>query len=171
MASSRPSTTKPVANPGDSEYDDAERNYQPRSVKFWMILCGMYFSLFLVALVRTSLPRPSAPSTSSRVVRAYTETLRIEQSSRLLFPLSQTNFALSTTSAGTAAPTCWPQPVSSPSLAESTSSTQLSGRTSAPLLSSRLALLSVVLRRTRPPSSSAGPLLELDPLASFLAAS
>ncbi|KAL2786252.1 major facilitator superfamily domain-containing protein [Aspergillus keveii] len=35
------------------EYADAERNYQPRSLKFWSIILGMYLAIFLVALDRT----------------------------------------------------------------------------------------------------------------------
>jgi hypothetical protein len=35
----------------DDEYGDAEKNFQPRSPKFWMIIIGMYASIFLVALV------------------------------------------------------------------------------------------------------------------------
>ena len=33
------------------EYEDAEKNYQPKSPKFWTILIGVYLSIFLVALV------------------------------------------------------------------------------------------------------------------------
>jgi hypothetical protein len=33
------------------EYEDAEINYQPKSLKFWAIMAGMYVSIFLVALV------------------------------------------------------------------------------------------------------------------------
>lgn len=35
----------------EDEYEDAEKNFQPRSPKFWMIIFGMYASIFLVALV------------------------------------------------------------------------------------------------------------------------
>jgi hypothetical protein len=34
-----------------NEYQDAEKNYQPKSLKFWTIIIGMYLSMFLVALV------------------------------------------------------------------------------------------------------------------------
>ena len=34
-----------------NEYEDAERNYQPKSLKFWTVIVGMYLSFFLVALV------------------------------------------------------------------------------------------------------------------------
>lgn len=37
----------------DDEYADAERNYQPKTLKFWTIVIGMYLSIFLVALVST----------------------------------------------------------------------------------------------------------------------
>lgn len=33
------------------EYEDAEKNFQPKSLKFWAIIIGMYLSIFLVALV------------------------------------------------------------------------------------------------------------------------
>ncbi|KAF2097192.1 putative aflatoxin efflux pump, partial [Rhizodiscina lignyota] len=33
--------------------EDAEKNFRPKSLKFWTILCGMYLSIFLVALDRT----------------------------------------------------------------------------------------------------------------------
>ncbi len=33
------------------EYEDAERNFQPKSLKFWTIIIGTYLSIFLVALV------------------------------------------------------------------------------------------------------------------------
>jgi len=36
----------------DDEYEDAEKNYQPKSLKFWIILTGMYLSVFIVALDR-----------------------------------------------------------------------------------------------------------------------
>jgi hypothetical protein len=35
-----------------NEYEDAEKNFQPKSFKFWAIVIGMYVSIFLVALVR-----------------------------------------------------------------------------------------------------------------------
>ncbi|KAK5659837.1 hypothetical protein OQA88_13300 [Cercophora sp. LCS_1] len=46
------------------EYDDAERNYQPRSLKFWTILIGMYLAMFLVALDRTIIAIPLAAITN-----------------------------------------------------------------------------------------------------------
>jgi hypothetical protein len=50
-------TSKSPERPAESiqpnnEYEDAEKNYQPRSPKFLAILIGMYLALFLVALVR-----------------------------------------------------------------------------------------------------------------------
>lgn len=36
---------------GSDEYADAEKNYQPRSLKFWLIIVGVFLSIFLVALV------------------------------------------------------------------------------------------------------------------------
>ncbi len=30
---------------------DSEANYQPNTVKFWMVMLGLYFALFVVALV------------------------------------------------------------------------------------------------------------------------
>lgn len=33
------------------EYKDAEKNFQPKSLKFWTIISGVYLSIFLVALV------------------------------------------------------------------------------------------------------------------------
>lgn len=41
------------AQPAESidEYEDAEKNFQPKSLKFWTIIIGMYLSIFLVALV------------------------------------------------------------------------------------------------------------------------
>jgi hypothetical protein len=37
----------------DSEHDDAEKNFKPRSPQFWLIIMGVYFSVFLVGLDRT----------------------------------------------------------------------------------------------------------------------
>ncbi|KAF2501909.1 putative MFS aflatoxin efflux pump [Lophium mytilinum] len=36
----------------DNENADCERNYQPKSLKFWLIIGGMYAAIFLVALDR-----------------------------------------------------------------------------------------------------------------------
>lgn len=47
-----PIADKP-AQPVDDQYEDTEKNYQPKSQKFWMIMTGVYLSTFLVALDRT----------------------------------------------------------------------------------------------------------------------
>lgn len=33
------------------EYEDAEMNFRPKSLKFWAIIISIYLSIFLVALV------------------------------------------------------------------------------------------------------------------------
>lgn len=38
--------------PGDGE-DEAEQNFQPRTLKFWTIITSIFLALFLVALDRT----------------------------------------------------------------------------------------------------------------------
>ena len=44
---------EPAPSPDElDEYGDAEKKYQPRSPKFWAIIMGVYFSIFLVALVK-----------------------------------------------------------------------------------------------------------------------
>ncbi|MCJ1399896.1 hypothetical protein MMC11_003099 [Xylographa trunciseda] len=51
-ADSSPSTPKaPRPYDEEDEYGDAEKNFQPKSPRFWMIIIGMYASIFLVALV------------------------------------------------------------------------------------------------------------------------
>lgn len=35
------------------EYEDAERNYNPKSIKFWSILIGIFLAILLVGLDRT----------------------------------------------------------------------------------------------------------------------
>jgi MFS family permease len=47
-----PTSDKPTQSV-DDQYEDAEKNYQPKSLKFWTIMIGMYLSIFLVALDRT----------------------------------------------------------------------------------------------------------------------
>jgi hypothetical protein len=37
----------------DDEYEDAEKNYRPKTLKFWTIMIGVYLSTFLVGLDRT----------------------------------------------------------------------------------------------------------------------
>ena len=46
-----PSAESPQSPNPVNEYEDAERNYQPKSLKFWTVIIGMYMSIFLVALV------------------------------------------------------------------------------------------------------------------------
>lgn len=46
-----PTDKTPQASTGAGEYEDAEKNFQPKTLKFWMIIIGMYLSIFLVALV------------------------------------------------------------------------------------------------------------------------
>ena len=51
--SAKEAPTAERAQPAETvdEYEDAEKNFQPRSPKFWSIIIGMYLSIFLVALV------------------------------------------------------------------------------------------------------------------------
>ncbi|OCK74400.1 putative aflatoxin efflux pump [Lepidopterella palustris CBS 459.81] len=51
-ADQTPTADKP-AQPVHNEYEDAEKNYQPKSLKFWIIMIGIYLSILLVALDRT----------------------------------------------------------------------------------------------------------------------
>jgi hypothetical protein len=47
--------TEKVATPEATvvnEYADAEKNYDPKSLKFWLIILSVYLSFFLVALDR-----------------------------------------------------------------------------------------------------------------------
>ncbi|ETI28885.1 hypothetical protein G647_01337 [Cladophialophora carrionii CBS 160.54] len=52
---------RPVDNQADgekksepaNEYEDAEKNFQPKSLKFWTIIIGIFLSVFLIALDRT----------------------------------------------------------------------------------------------------------------------
>ena len=46
-----PSADWPQPPHSVNEYEDAEHNYQPKSLKFWTVIIGMYLSFFLVALV------------------------------------------------------------------------------------------------------------------------
>jgi len=58
-------TEKPIADQpiqtADDVYEDAEKNYQPKSLKFWLIMTGVYLSTFIVGLDRiiiaTAIPR------------------------------------------------------------------------------------------------------------------
>lgn len=53
LQSANEASTAESARPLDEfdEYEDAEKNFQPKSLKFWTIMIGMYLSIFLVALV------------------------------------------------------------------------------------------------------------------------
>jgi hypothetical protein len=51
LSSVKGDDVKPVQPDNTNEYEDAEKNYNPKSFKFWTIMMGMYLSLFLVALV------------------------------------------------------------------------------------------------------------------------
>ncbi|KAK0648244.1 major facilitator superfamily domain-containing protein [Cercophora newfieldiana] len=55
--------TDSPSEPSD-EYEDAEQNYQPKSLKFWTILIGMYLAMFLVALDRIIIATPLAAITN-----------------------------------------------------------------------------------------------------------
>ena len=49
---SQTSTAKgPSTVTKENEYEDAEKNFQQKSLKFWIIIIGVYLSIFLVALV------------------------------------------------------------------------------------------------------------------------
>jgi hypothetical protein len=48
-ASVQSKTTPEKGNP--DEYEDAENNFQLKSLKFWTIIIAIYLSIFLVALV------------------------------------------------------------------------------------------------------------------------
>ncbi len=80
------------------EYEDAEKNFQPKSLKFWTIIISMYLSIFLVALV-----------SFAGQLQTYTSSLhasRIELLSQRPFHASPTNSTLSRTLVGMAVPTC-----------------------------------------------------------------
>ena len=79
------------------EYADAEKNFQPKSLKFWTIMIGMYMSIFLVALV-SSLQGSTAPG-----LRLNN---RIEPLLRRPFQKSPTSSTRSKILAGMVVPTC-----------------------------------------------------------------
>lgn len=54
-SSIRDQPLKDNPQPVDEYDDEAERNYKPKSLKFWMIMFGVFISIFLVALVRSIL--------------------------------------------------------------------------------------------------------------------
>jgi hypothetical protein len=58
--STSPTEKTPVADVADKpaqlvedEYEDAEKNYRPKTLKFWTIMISVYLSMFLVGLDRT----------------------------------------------------------------------------------------------------------------------
>jgi hypothetical protein len=59
-ADKTPTADKPAVS-ADNQYEDAEKNYRPKSLKFWTIMIGMYLSIFLVGLDRiiiaTAIPK------------------------------------------------------------------------------------------------------------------
>ena len=93
-------STAEQAQPVDisDEYEDAEKNFQLKSFKFWTIIIGMYLSIFLVALVIFAIN-----------LHTYMSSLRTSRTELLLqrrFHALLTNSNLSRTSAGMAVPTC-----------------------------------------------------------------
>lgn len=60
-ADQSPTTNKSAQQQSvDDEYEDAEKNYQPKSLKFWTLLAGVYLSIFLVVLEKlivTAIPK------------------------------------------------------------------------------------------------------------------
>jgi hypothetical protein len=51
--------------------NDCEANYKPRTLKFWMVMIGLYCALFLVALVCDMLVRARVMLTSARIARSF----------------------------------------------------------------------------------------------------
>lgn len=98
LQSANEASTAESARPLDEfdEYEDAEKNFQPKSLKFWTIMIGMYLSIFLVALV-SSLQAFAAPGLGTN---------RIELLLRLPFQASPTSSTRSRISAGMVVPTC-----------------------------------------------------------------
>jgi hypothetical protein len=47
------STTVEENHASDNDRDEAEKNFKPRSPQFWLIIMGVYASVFLVGLDRT----------------------------------------------------------------------------------------------------------------------
>ncbi|KAI1616419.1 putative aflatoxin efflux pump [Exophiala viscosa] len=52
IPSAHEAANKPQLPSEDEEYADAENNFKPKSLKFWLVIIGMYISIFLVALDR-----------------------------------------------------------------------------------------------------------------------
>ena len=61
LPSAEPSLKTPQPTDEDEEYADAEKNFQPKSPKFWAIIVSVYLSIFLVALDRMII-FPAVPS-------------------------------------------------------------------------------------------------------------
>lgn len=80
------------------EYEDAEKNFQPKSLKFWTIVIGMYLSIFLVALVSFAVQLQTCTSSL--------HASRIELLLQQPFHASPMSSNLSRTSVGMAVPTC-----------------------------------------------------------------
>ncbi|OCL13974.1 MFS general substrate transporter [Glonium stellatum] len=61
VQSAQPASKPPQPSNEDNEYEDAEKNFQLKSLKFWLIIIGVYLSIFLVALDRmiiaTAIPK------------------------------------------------------------------------------------------------------------------
>ena len=60
---------KSPSNDSVDEYEDAEKNYQPRSPKFWLIIIALYLALFLVALMDARAPAPHKARKGQPAVR------------------------------------------------------------------------------------------------------
>ena len=52
MSSTDTTPKGPQPSKGDEEYSDAEKNFQLKSPKFWVVILSVYISIFLVALDR-----------------------------------------------------------------------------------------------------------------------
>lgn len=48
-----PDDVEKTAQTPPPELDEAERNFQPKTFKFWSVMLSIYLALFLVALDRT----------------------------------------------------------------------------------------------------------------------
>jgi len=74
----------------DDQYEDAEKNYQPKSLKFWTIMIGMYLSIFLVALdqtiIATAIPKITDEFNSIEDIGWYGSAYML--AAACLFPIS-----------------------------------------------------------------------------------
>lgn len=93
-------SSAPQAQPVEpvNEYADAEQNYQPKSIKFWIIIIGMYLSMFLVALVSLAIQVQTHISSLHEI--------RIEQLLQRPFHVSLMSSVPFRTSGGMAVPIC-----------------------------------------------------------------